>query len=201
MPSASRVLGAVALILTIAAPAGAQGFGLGPRFSFVRGTVDAESSARYVGGLVRLRMSPRTAIEVSLDYRSVVSEDLRQRVKDFPVQGSLLAYLTRTTLAPYLLGGIGWYSQRVEQITPDGSPIAPSVTTRKVGYHAGLGGEVDLGTHASIHADYRYTFINFGDQDESAPGALPIPGSVGLQEKLKLSHRGSMWTTGVTFYF
>jgi hypothetical protein len=41
-------------------------------------------------------------------------------------------------------------------------------STTKMGYHAGLGGELGL---------------------------------TSLQEGLKLSHEGSMWTTGVTVYF
>lgn len=181
------------------APATAQSVGVGPRLAFARSTVDAESSTRYSGGLLRARLSPRTALEVSLDYRTFVNESLGERVRDMPIQGSLLLYLMRANLSPYLLGGIGWYSQRVEE------PTTPeeATTTRRVGYHAGLGGEIRVGRHAAVHVDYRYTFIHVGDQEdvETSPGAVPLPGLRGLQEKLKLSHEGSMWTTGVTFYF
>lgn len=203
MRLAARVLGGIGLVATIAAPAAAQGsLGLGPRFSFVRGSVDAESSTRYSGGLVRLRTSPKTAVEFSLDYRSVLNDDLTKRIKDYPIQGSLLMYVARGTLSPYLLGGMGWYSLRVDQVDGTGKPFGTAQTTRKTGYHAGLGAEMRVGAHAGVHADYRYTFIRFGKPDtNSAPGAIPIPGSTALQEKLKLSHQGSMWTTGVTVYF
>jgi hypothetical protein len=46
--------------------------------------------------------------------------------------------------------------------------------------------------------DYRYTFIGFGHDADTAPAAVPIPGLSGLQDRLRLSHKGSMWTTGVT---
>jgi hypothetical protein len=53
-----------------------------------------------------------------------------------------------------------------------------------------------------VFADYRYTFIHFGDpQANTAPGAVPIPGTSSVQQRLKLSHQGSMWTTGVTLSF
>jgi opacity protein-like surface antigen len=195
----------LALAPAIPPPAAAQGsIGLGPRFSFVRGSVDAESSTRYAGGLLRLRSSPRTALEVSIDYRSVLNDDLTQRIKDYPIQGSLLLYVTRTTLAPYLLGGIGWYSLKITEVDSNGLPVGPPATTRKTGYHTGLGADLRVGNHATVHADYRYTFIHFGQDDaeaDTAPGAIPIPGSTSIQEKLKLSHQGSMWTTGITVYF
>jgi hypothetical protein len=49
--------------------------------------------------------------------------------------------------------------------------------------------------------DYRYTFIGFGHDADTAPAAVPIPGLRWLQDRLGLSHKSSMWTTGVTVYF
>jgi hypothetical protein len=51
---------------------------------------------------------------------------------------------------------------------------------------------VRAGRHFGIHGDYRYTFLDFGDdgeEDEGFIGGL-LPG-----------HRGSMWTVGATVYF
>jgi opacity protein-like surface antigen len=192
----SGITGAL-LAFFLLAPAGiatAQqadpGFGLGGRLSFVRGDPDVVDSTRYFGGQLRLRGGGRAALEVAFDYRSEVDDLEVVRVVDYPIQASLLAYLIRGAVAPYLLGGVGWYSQRVESLV-DGE-TADSVTTRKVGYHVGFGGDLRLGRRASLHLDYRYTFINIGDSD--APGAI-------LQELLKLSRQGSMWTTGLTVYF
>lgn len=190
-----------ALWLASVAPASAQGqaLGFGPRFSFVRGDLTAETSTRYSGAFLRMRASDRTSIELALDYRSVINDDLTERIKDYPIQGSILLYPVRATVSPYVLGGIGWYSQRVDALASD--TVLTSKTTRKVGYHAGIGGEFRVGSRAAVHADYRYTFINFGSDQSSTPGAIPIPGLGDLQKRLKLSHQGSMWTTGVSVYF
>jgi opacity protein-like surface antigen len=190
----------------LAAPALAQGaparsFGAGPRISFVRGSADLDSpSARYSGGQLRARLSEKTALEVSLDYRAQVNESLTERVRDYPVQGSLLLYPVRSALSVYLLGGAGWYSQRVDSLVND--LVVESQTTRTMGYHAGLGGEIMIASRVGVHLDYRYTMIRFGDPEAaSQPGALPIPGLTEVQRRLKLSHQGSMWTSGLTVYF
>ena len=61
------------------------------------------------------------------------------------------------------------------------------------GWHAGGGLEILITRHLGIHGDYRYTFLDFGDdeadEDEGFIGGL-LPG-----------HRGSMWKVGATFYF
>ena len=177
----------------------AQSFGVGPRFSFVSSGLDSEGRNRYNGGFLRLRTSNKSAIEVSFDYRNHLNESLNTRIKDFPIQASFLFYPVRSTLAPYFLGGIGWYRHTVDPV--EGDLVPESVTTRKTGYHAGLGADISMGRRAAIHLDYRYTFIGFGDNDATEAGVLPIPGLRGLQDKLNLSHEGSMWTTGFTFYF
>lgn len=210
---ATRVLPVLTTGLLLAAPfhvgaqtargSGDRSVGVGPRFSFVRGDEAADATAtRYTGAVLRARVSPKTAIEVALDYRSHTNERLTERVRDLPLQGSLLLYPIRSALSPYILGGIGWYSQRVELL--DNNAVVSSATTRTSGYHAGVGGELRIGQRTAVHADYRYTFIRFGDDADQAPGspgAIPLPGSIGLQEKLKLSHQGSMWTAGLTVLF
>ena len=193
------ITGSFCLLLASAAGAGAQSVGLGPRLSFVRADIDTKHATRVSGGVLRLRTSPKTALEVSVDYRSHLNENLTERIKDYPIQGSLLLYPARTVVAPYLVGGIGWYSQKVDTLQDD--QVIASTTTRKTGYHAGLGAELSIGRHATIHADYRYTFIGFGHDADTAPAAVPIPGLRGLQDRLGLSHKGSMWTAGVTVYF
>jgi opacity protein-like surface antigen len=203
----SRTAGAlVALALLFPAPAIAD-IGLGPRISLVRGNVDAQSSAdRYTGGILRAQLSPKTAVELSLDWRTVVNQSLTERTRDYPFQGTLLLYPVRASVSPYLLGGIGWYSQRVETLDT-ASTVLDSTTTRTFGYHAGFGGELRLGRHAAVHLDYRYTFIRFGadetatDPADTSSGGFRIPVVSSLAEKLRLSHEGSMWTTGLTVYF
>jgi hypothetical protein len=176
----------------------AQGFGIGPRFSFVSSDLDTDGRNRYTGGMLRLRTSEKSAIEVSFDYRNHLNESLKAQIKDFPIQASFLFYPVRRNLAPYIVGGFGWYKHTVDPV--EGDQLPESVSTRRTGYHAGLGADVWMGRRATLHLDYRYTFIGFGG-DESDPGVLPLPGLGGLQDKLNLSHDGSMWTTGLTIYF
>jgi opacity protein-like surface antigen len=183
--------GLVALSVFVATPSAAQGLGVGGRMSLVRGDVQADTSAeRFFGGQVRLPLSPRTTLEVSLDRRSDSNDALTERVVETPIQGSLLLYPVRSVLSPYLLGGVGWYSQRVEQLSA--GVMTTSESSRRFGYHAGLGAEIKLGRHVGVHADYRYTFLKFGSDDDDE-------GS--LTSRFKPSYEGSMWTAGMTLYF
>lgn len=190
-------------LLAVPTPARAQAVGIGPRMSFVRADpVLGTTSDRYTGGALRLKMSPRTAIELAMDWRSTTSDDATVRIRDYPFQGSLMVYPVRAALAPYALGGIGWYSQRMESLS--GSDVLAQQTVRRMGYHAGLGGELALGRRATIFADYRYTFIRFGDDEpalENGAGAFLIPGAASLLDNFRLSHEGAMWTGGIVINF
>lgn len=189
MRSAVISAGVLLVCLGAGAPCSAQGFGLGGRMSLVRGDVDANTSAeRFFGGLLRLPLSPRSSLEVSIDRRTESNDALTERVVATPLQGSLLLYPVRAALSPYLLGGVGWYTQKVEQLTA--GTVTASETSRRFGYHAGIGGELKLGRHAGVHADYRYTFLDFGGDDDDS-----------LVERISPSHEGSMWTAGLTLYF
>ena len=178
---------AMAALLACAAPVYAQGFGIGPRLAWVTRDVDADvDRIRFVGGQVRL-ISARFGLEVSLDRRSESFDLLNQKVTETPVQASLLMRLGRGSVAPFLLAGPGWYRRKIEAI--DG-PADQSVSTTEFGWHAGIGLEIRPHKHFGIHGDYRYTFLDFkDDEDEGFIGGL-LPG-----------HRGSMWTLGATIYF
>jgi opacity protein-like surface antigen len=199
-----RVLYAViSALLLIPSAVNAQSFGVGGRFAFITTDPDDDDSAvdresrtdRYFGGLFRARMSDRASLEVSFDYRTD-SEDvlpaLQERIKAYPLQLSLLAYLARGRFAPYLVGGIGWYSQKVDLLLDN--ELINSTTTHPFGYHAGFGAEISLGRRVGIHADYRYRFVN--EDDDGDDGGIPIVGFL-----TGLSRNGSMWTTGLTVYF
>jgi opacity protein-like surface antigen len=145
-------------------------------------------SVRFVGGQIRLS-SPRTGIEVSLDRRSESFELLNEKVTETPLQVSLLLRLASGGVSPYLLGGPGWYRRTVESI--DG-PDDLSVKTTEFGWHAGGGLEIRPHRHFGLHGDYRYTFLDFGDDEDDDGGFVSglLPG-----------HKGSMWTVGATVYF
>ncbi len=194
---------AVSSLLAAPAAASAQAVGIGPRMTVIRpDPALGAGSDRYTGGALRLKMSPRTSIELAMDWRSTTSEDATVRVRDYPFQGSLMLYPVRATLAPYALGGVGWYSQTMEALS--GSEVISAQTVRRMGYHGGFGGELKLGSRATIFADYRYTFIRFGDGAdplENGAGAFPLPGVGSLLEHVRMSHEGAMWTGGVVINF
>jgi hypothetical protein len=174
----------------------AQGFGMGPRFSFVRGDVPSDvPSTRFVGGTIRMASSRRVVLEVAMDYRSERSEDGLTRLRERPLQGSLLLFPVRSTFSPYLLAGFGLYSKTTDELGPTGL-VTSSVSSRETGAHAGFGAEIFVGRRAALFADYRFRFVRFGTPEEGSE-PIDLPGL----SSLKLSHRGSMWTSGMAFYF
>ncbi len=184
----------VVLVAVLAMPeaAAAQGaFGIGGRLTWVRRDVKVdEDSTRFTGGHIRARVSPKTAFELSLDVHTETNALETARVREYPIQASLLLFVTKSKFAPYVLGGAGWYSQKFETLA--GDETLASETVRDFGWHAGFGAELRLGKHAGIHADYRYTFLDFGNDDDEDEGLVGrvLPG-----------YKGSMWTTGLTIYF
>ena len=201
-----RVLVGIVVFAVPALPCSAQGIGIGGRFSMIRGDVQADTSAeRFTGGQVRAWLSPRTALEVSIDRRTQSNETLTERVRDYPLQASLLLTPVRSTFAPYVLGGVGWYTHRVEQLAD--KETVESTTTRRFGSHAGFGAELRMGRHAALHGDYRYTFLRFGDPDpidsDTIAGAITQSHLSNKKSGPSFlpSYQGSMWTTGVTIYF
>ena len=189
-PTCVRLIALAALVGT-AAPAGAQGVGVGARLAWVKNDVKLEvDRVRFIGGQLRLG-GGRVGIEIAIDRHSETVEALDQKIVETPIQTSLLFRLTNGKLSPYLLGGPGWYRRRVEAI--DG-PDDLTVSRTEFGWHAGGGLEIFLGRHVGIHGDYRYTFLDFNNDDDEEIG----PGIVG---KLLPGHRGSMWTLGATVYF
>ena len=94
--------------LLVPGVAGAQLLGIGPRFSLVRGDVSTSTpSLRFLGGTARLKTSSLISFEGSMDYRTTKSTDGAQRIREVPMQGSVLIYPIRAALAPYVLGGMG----------------------------------------------------------------------------------------------
>ena len=180
-----------------ASPVLAQALGIGPRLSVVRADPAVDTSERFSGAVLRLP-SGRTSLELALDYRSTLTGDLLERITDIPIQGSMLIYVTRARLAPYILGGVGWYSQNVQRFSTVGAATpVDEATTRRIGYHAGFGADVRIHRRVSLHGDYRYIFLNFNSDDPEPATPRLIP----FAERLKLSHDGSMFTWGAVFYF
>lgn len=179
--------------LLVATPADAQGFGVGARMAWIRSDVDVDAdSVRFVGGQIRLGLSQRMGVELSLDRHTESFELLNQKVRETPIQASLLLKLAGGGFQPYLLGGPGWYKRSVSPI--EGPADDLDVSTTEFGWHAGGGVEVRAGRHFGIHADYRYTFLDFNDEDDEEIGG-------GFVGRLLPGYKGSMWTVGATVYF
>ena len=180
---------ALGALLATAAPVSAQGIGIGARVAWVTSDADLDvDSVRFVGGQVRM-LSQRVGLEVSIDRHSESFDLLNQQITETPIQASLLLRLGGGRVSPFLLGGPGWYRRSVQSI--DGPDV--SVNTTEFGWHAGGGLEIRAGRHFGIHGDYRYTFLDFGDDDEEEDD--------GFIRGLLPGHRGSMWTVGATVYF
>jgi hypothetical protein len=176
-------------LLASQAPVSAQGFGVGGRIAWVNPDTEVDvDSVRYFGGQIRF-IGGRFGLELSLDRHSESSEVLNERFTETPIQASLLLR-GGSKVAPFVLGGAGWYRRTVEAI--DG-PADLDVTTTEFGWHAGIGLEILPTTHFGIHGDYRYTFLDFGDDEGDGGG--------GIIGGLFPGHRGSMWTMGATVYF
>jgi hypothetical protein len=207
---------AAALILVLAAGgAQAQTLGIGPRMMTATGAdspiVDSSytGATRFVGGQLRFHASRHLALELAMDYRVTLNPDETARIRSTPIQASILWFPLRLSVAPYLITGVGWYRQRIEAID-DGDSVA-SATTSERGYHSGVGGQVMLGKHAALFVDYRYTFVDIKGTNGlagAAYAASSLSSVVGLLTSLgndtlssKVSHRGSMWTAGLTLYF
>jgi len=206
-----RSMRLVAALMVLLSPglARAQMLGVGPRFSLVRGDVATNTpTTRFLGGTARLKLSGNLSVEGALDVRTTWSTDRSQRVRETPLQGSILLYPVHSVLAPYVLGGMGVYTVNYDVMGASGA-VSQTAQERKVGMHLGFGGEMRLAKHATAYLDYRYRFVQFGSNPTgtTAAGAAndsavaKLLGSVPGLSQLKVSHQGSMWTGGVAFVF
>ena len=191
----------LAVSVLVPASVAAQSVGIGPRLSLVRGDLATETpSTRLLGGTVRMRSSSLTSLELSMDYRVTRNDARTERIRETPMQASLLIMPIRAALAPYALGGVGLYSQRVDTLGPfvSGAPqeVLDSTLSRKIGWHAGFGAELKLSRRAAVFVDYRYQFVKFTKTEDPATGT-----NIPYVDRVNFSHQGSMWTSGVAFYF
>ncbi len=179
-----------------AVPASAQGFGIGGRMAWMKvetdGDVDTDTPHLF-GGQVRL-ITGRFGLELSMDRRSEEFELLNEKVTETPIQASLMMRMGSGRIAPFLLGGPGWYRREVEPL--DGPDV--KIKTTEFGWHGGIGLEILASKHFGIHGDYRYTFLGDDDDEDGEDEDDDGGGFIG---RFIPSHRGSMWTVGATIYF
>ena len=142
-----------------------------------------DGSDRWFGGAqVRLHPSHYFAIEGSADYRREKFDGTKTHT--YPVQASLLIYpLGTTRLAPFILGGGGWYYTTVD------GPGNFSDTQNRFGAHAGGGLQLFLTDHISVDGTYRYIWL---EKLESKNASL---------DDKKFDSNGHMITIGLNFHF
>ena len=107
----------------------------------------------------------RTALELSLDVRTETQRRPdRARHATCPSRRRCCCFPPAARSRPIVLGGAGWYFQRVESCSTatwsNPRPPASSAGT------AASAPSSALGRHVGVHADYRYTFLHFGDDDD-----------------------------------
>jgi len=147
-----------ALLLGLQAAAFAEGgvgdrvLSIGPRATYAT-PKDADDGAWAPGAQLKLHLSSAFGFEVSIDSLKNDFGPLTT-IKTYPVQASLLAYLTPgSAVSPYLLGGAGLYYSKVN------GPLGYENDTSRFGLHAGAGLEVMLGKSLSLDGAYRYVWL------------------------------------------
>jgi opacity protein-like surface antigen len=186
----ASLLGLVVWAMMIAVPAaGADGLfeqvNIGPVSVGGRATYydPKDASGEWYGGAqVRLHAFRFLAFEGSADYRR--NDFGNTRVHSYPVQVSALIYPFGTMrLAPFILGGGGWYYSTVK------GPGNFDDTQNRFGFHAGGGLQFFLNKHWSIDSTYRYIWLErIESKDQN------------VVDK-KFNDNGHMITIGLNFHF
>ena len=142
-----------------------------------------EGQSRWFGG-AQVRVNPfrYLSFEGSADYRQQDTEGTRTHT--YPVQVSALIYpLGHTRLAPFLLGGGGWYYTTVK------GPGNFDDTQNRFGLHAGGGLQFFLSDHISLDSTYRYIWLeDIRSKDQN------------IKDK-DFNDNGHMITAGLNFHF
>lgn len=141
--------------LTVSADSGKLGIG-------VRGGLyksnDADNMLLYGGVQARWKIFPAMSIEGTFDYRPSESYSNNRKITNYPILASALFYLMPgAKVSPYVLGGVGWYYSKIED-------SAGTNTTYTPGLHVGAGIDIPLSPDIVINTDFRYFFLNYGDQ-------------------------------------
>jgi opacity protein-like surface antigen len=146
--------------------------GIGGHLGYFKVSADGEKTI-YGGGHVRLRLPILLSFEGALDYRPSASRDVtgvpggELDVTTYPITISALGY---PFPGLYLLAGIGWYNTTIE-LAGSGISTGPSSDTHdNLGFHAGAGLELPVGSNASLSGDVRYVFLDYDVSDLKIAG-------------------------------
>jgi opacity protein-like surface antigen len=157
------------------------GISLGGRANYFN-PADGDGSW-YGGAQLRAHLGPIFALEGSIDYRKT-DFGSGTDIHTYPVLVSALVYLFPGRVAPFLLGGVGWYFTHTE-VSGGGSDSDDS----RFGAHAGGGLEIYLNRYWSIDATYRYVWVEEVESTNAPP----------LQKEF--DDNGHMITAALNYHF
>ncbi|NMB82120.1 MAG: hypothetical protein GYA14_09915 [Ignavibacteria bacterium] len=125
-----------------------QSLSIGPQVAYVK-TSDAAKGVFMPAGAVRLNLGG-LAIEGSIGYKTEEFANGVVKATTYPIMATAMLKLLPLI---HVEAGLGWYNTKIEYSGILAS--MPSETQKEVGYHAGAGVELDLGS-AIITGDLRY---------------------------------------------
>ena len=134
-------------------------FSIGPVGGYlnVRG---ADHGTWFGGVQARLHFAKIFAVEAAISFHSNEYEDGDVVVTQYPLQLTAFLYIIpEGPIRPYILGGVGWYYTRYDY-RDNFALLYQDRTDNIFGVHLGAGGEVMLGSRASLNLDVRYIFLN-----------------------------------------
>lgn len=168
---------AICLLVCCAPPLQAQAMrientvGVGPHVGWYQSD-DAEDGALYFGFQARLRYGKFIGFELALDYRDNESFDagrfdrtrLKADVMYVPITVSMMVFFPLGSLmTPYGVAGVGWYYTITDYELINSSlelrQLLENEDNFEMGYHFGLGLEIPISMHLTLHGDARYLFL------------------------------------------
>jgi hypothetical protein len=131
----------------------AQSISVGPQAGFVK-SVSADKSILMPGAAVRINFEG-LSIEGAVYQKIEDNKNGSIKTKSYPVQ---LTGIVK--MFPYINFelGFGWYNTKIDY-SQDIYPGLDSETSKNIGYHAGIGSQLEIG-RLMFTCDARYVFLD-----------------------------------------
>lgn len=143
-------------------------FAIGPIGGYLKAR-GADRGTWFAGIQARLYFFRFLAAEANVTFHQNRYEDGDITVTQYPVQVSGLFFpFPSWSFQPYVVGGVGWYYTRIDY--SDDLNFIESDTTHWFGGHVGAGVELAASRAVSLHADFRWVFIDPESDIESRDG-------------------------------
>lgn len=165
-------------------------FGFGPRLGFY--TAGDADDGNFFGGLqARAKFGAIVGLEGSIEYRAgqefVLEDEVTANASSVPITASFMLFAPLSEyVAPYGLIGAGayytfyTYDEGVDDLVFDDN------NRFELGYHLGVGTELWFTDKTAISIDYRYLYLDTGDDVE------------GFDD---ITLDGNVFTASLMFYF